>query len=61
MLTWPRPLPSPSVWNVSWWSDPIVLGKYPADGLELYKEFLPEITDEDIILDMTITEGGEDA
>lgn len=38
------------MWNVSWWSDPVMLGKYPEDGLELYKEFLPEITDEDLKL-----------
>jgi len=38
------------MWNVSWWSDPVMLGKYPEDGLELYKDFLPEITDEDLKL-----------
>lgn len=38
------------MWNVSWWSDPVILGKYPEDGLELYKEFLPEITEEDLKL-----------
>lgn len=37
-------------WNVSWWSDPVVLGKYPEDGLEKYKEHLPEITEEDMKL-----------
>lgn len=37
-------------WNVSWWSDPIIFGQYPADGLELYKEYLPEITKEDMKL-----------
>lgn len=37
-------------YNVAWWSDPIVLGKYPADGLEAFKEYLPEITDEDMKL-----------
>lgn len=38
------------LWNVSCWSDPVVLGKYPEDGLRLYKEYLPEITDEDMRL-----------
>ena len=38
------------MWNVSWWSDPVMLGKYPEDGLELYKDFLPEITEEDLKL-----------
>ncbi len=38
------------MWNISWWSDPVILGKYPQDGLKLYKEYLPEITDEDMKL-----------
>ena len=38
------------MWNVSWWSDPVVLGHYPADGLEMYQEYLPEITEEDMKL-----------
>ena len=38
------------MWNVSWWSDPVMLGKYPEDGLELYKDFLPEITEDDLKL-----------
>lgn len=38
------------MWNVSWWSDPIVLGKYPEEGLRLYKKYLPEITEEDMKL-----------
>ena len=39
-----------SMWNISWWSDPVILGCYPEDGLEMYKEYLPEITEEDIRL-----------
>lgn len=38
------------LWNVSWWSDPVILGKYPDDGLKLYKDYLPEITEEDMRL-----------
>lgn len=38
------------MWNVSWWSDPVVFGKYPEDGLEKYKDYLPEITEEDMRL-----------
>lgn len=38
------------MWNVSWWSDPVMLGKYPEDGLELYKDYLPEITEDDLRL-----------
>lgn len=37
-------------WNVSWWSDPILLGKYPEEGLKRYEAYLPEITDEDMKL-----------
>ncbi len=45
-------LPEPSnwTWNVSWWSDPVILGKYPEEGLELYGPWLPKITDEDMRL-----------
>lgn len=38
------------LWSVSWWSDPVLLGKYPEDGLEMYKDYLPEITPEDMDL-----------
>lgn len=37
-------------WNVSWWSDPVVLGHYPEEGLRKYKDYLPEITEEDMRL-----------
>lgn len=36
--------------GISWWSDPIVLGHYPEDGLKKYAPYLPEITDEDMQL-----------
>ena len=35
-------------WNVSWWSDPVILGKYPEEGMKKYD--LPVITDEDMKL-----------
>ena len=38
------------MWSVSWWSDPVMLGRYPEDGLEKYKDYLPEITEEDLKL-----------
>lgn len=38
------------MWSVSWWSDPVVLGHYPEDGLQMYKDYLPEITEEDMKL-----------
>lgn len=37
-------------WNVSWWSDPVILGQYPKEGLEKYKDYLPEITKDDMEL-----------
>lgn len=37
-------------WNVAWFSDPVFLGHYPEDGLKKYKEWLPEITKEDMEL-----------
>ncbi|MBE7038500.1 MAG: beta-glucosidase [Ruminococcaceae bacterium] len=44
------PLSRSVMWNTAWWSDPVVLGHYPEDGLEMYNEYLPEITDEDMKL-----------
>ena len=38
------------LWNVSWWSDPVILGKYPEEGLTMYREYLPKITEEDMRL-----------
>ncbi|PXV90183.1 beta-glucosidase [Lachnotalea glycerini] len=37
-------------WNVAWWSDPVLLGHYPEEGLKLYERYLPKITDEDMKL-----------
>lgn len=37
-------------WNVSWWSDPVILGKYPEEGTKKYEKYLPVITDEDMKL-----------
>ena len=37
-------------WNVSWFSDPVFLGHYPQEGLEKFKDYLPEITEEDMKL-----------
>lgn len=44
------PLNRSVMWSTAWWSDPVVLGHYPEDGLEMYKEYLPEITEEDMKL-----------
>jgi len=37
-------------WNVSWFLDPVVFGKYPDEGLKLFKDDLFEITKEDMEL-----------
>lgn len=37
-------------WNVAWFNDPVFLGKYPENGLEQFREYLPEITEEDMKL-----------
>ena len=37
-------------WNVSWWSDPVLLGHYPEEGLVKYEKYLPKITEEDMKL-----------
>ena len=37
-------------WNVSWWSDPVLLGHYPEEGLRRYEPYLPKITDADMKL-----------
>ncbi len=35
-------------WNVSWWSDPAILGRYPEDGLRLYGKYLPKGYENDL-------------
>ncbi|WP_310604728.1 GH1 family beta-glucosidase [Anaerosporobacter sp.] len=37
-------------WSVSWWSDPVIRGEYPEEGLRKYHKFLPKITKEDMKL-----------
>jgi beta-glucosidase len=37
-------------WNVSWFIDPVILGHYPEEGLEKYKEYLPKFSKEDMEL-----------
>ncbi len=44
------PLGKGVFWSVSWWSDPVILGHYPEDGVAMYREYLPEITEEDMKL-----------
>lgn len=37
-------------WNVSWFLDPVVFGKYPSEGMEKFDEYLPDIKDGDMEL-----------
>ena len=34
-------------WNVPWWSDPVLLGHYPKEGLERSQAYMPAVTDPD--------------
>ena len=43
-------LPENWTWNVSWFADPVFLGHYPEEGLLKFKDYLPEITQEDMEL-----------
>ncbi len=38
------------MWNLSWWADPIVFGKYPEEGLKAFEKDLPEIKPGDMKL-----------
>lgn len=40
----------PGVFNDAWWSDPVVLGQYPEEGLAYYGEAAPEFTPEELEL-----------
>jgi len=35
-------------WNISWWSDPVILGTYPRDGLDKLEQYLPESWRDDL-------------
>ncbi len=37
-------------WNVSWWSDPVLLGHYPEEGLSRFEPYLPRFADADFKL-----------
>jgi beta-glucosidase len=36
-----------SHWNNAWWTDPVVFGRYPADGLELFGAEMPSFPSSD--------------
>lgn len=35
-------------WNIAWFSDPVMLGRYPEDGLSVYEQFLPSGWEKDL-------------
>ncbi|MBL8028278.1 MAG: beta-glucosidase [Fibrobacteres bacterium] len=35
-------------WNSSWYMDPVILGKYPEEGLKLYGKMVPHYTNDDM-------------
>lgn len=37
-------------WNVAWWSDPVILGRYPEEGLSRYGKYLPPNFERDLDL-----------
>lgn len=37
-------------WSMTWWNDPVFLGRYPAQILEKYRDILPRISPEDMAL-----------
>jgi beta-glucosidase len=38
----------PNVWNSTWWIDPVILGRYPEDGLKLFGKAAPQCSDADL-------------
>ncbi len=38
------------MWNLSWWADPVMFGKYPEEGLKAFEKDLPAITAADMRL-----------
>ena len=38
----------PTLWNNTWWMDPVILGNYPEDGLKVFEQWLPEIKTDDM-------------
>lgn len=35
-------------WSATWWCDPVVFGRYPADGLALCRQYLPDTWEADL-------------
>lgn len=43
MFVMPKELGEWWTWSISWWSDPIFLGKYPEDGMYHFKDIMADI------------------
>jgi beta-glucosidase len=39
-----------NMWSLSWWSDPVVFGRYPDDGVEAFGADMPKVTAADLKL-----------
>jgi beta-glucosidase len=40
----------PNHWNLTWWTDPVILGSYPEDGLRLFGKDAPRVSAGDLEL-----------
>ena len=40
----------PNHWNLTWWADPVLLGRYPEDGLALFGKDAPKVAAGDLEL-----------
>jgi beta-glucosidase len=38
----------PNHWNLTWWTDPVILGRYPEDGLRLFGKDAPVASSADL-------------
>jgi beta-glucosidase len=39
-----------TMWNLAWWADPILFGKYPEDGVKAYGKDMPKVSAADLKL-----------
>lgn len=39
-----------TMWNLAWWADPVVFGRYPEEGLKAFAADMPEVTSADMKL-----------
>ena len=40
----------PNHWNLTWWADPVILGRYPEDGLRLFGKDAPAVSEGDMAI-----------